>query len=124
MQTTVNMMMLMVTMMNKTVKMMALMVTLMQTVLVLTIPEANDAGTNNVEASDADISDADCNAADYDYADNSDAIPNFKNCVSDDIYDNDYGTDKNNSYIDDPDDTDAQHDPIFWLVWSSVALLN
>ena len=94
----------------------------------LTIPEANDTGTDNVEATDTDaetdIEDADSNAADDADADNSDASTNNKDGVSDDIYYNDYGTDTNNSDIDDTDNTYYQHDPLLCLVWSSVALLN
>ena len=85
------------------------------------MPEANNSVTYNVEATDADIADSDSNAADNVGADNSDSIPNAKDGVSDDIDDNEDGTDTNKPDIDDPDDIDAQHDPIFCLVWSSVA---
>ena len=50
---TVKMIPLMVMLIHTTVKIIPLMVTLIQTALVLTIPEANDAGTDNVEAADA-----------------------------------------------------------------------
>ena len=115
---------LMVTLMQTTVKIILLMVPLMQTFLVMTMPEANDTGIDNVEATDADIYDADSNAADDSDDDNYDVSRNAKYGVSNDIYENDDGTDIINPDIDYPDDTDAYHDPIFCLVWSSVALLK
>ena len=72
------------------------------------ITKANDTGTYNVEAADTDIDDDDSNAADDDDADNADAITNAKDGV---IYDVE-------------NDTDAKHDPLCCLVWSSIALIN
>ena len=118
------MMMLMVALINTTVKMMPLMVTLVKTVLVLAMPEANDAGTDNVEAADTDIDDADYNATDDAEAENYEAIPNERDGVINDIGDNDEVTDTNNYDIDDPANTDTQHDPICCLVWYRVDLIN
>ena len=100
------------------------MVTPMQTVCVLKIPEANYDGTDNVEVADSDIADAYSNSADDADADNAGASPNAKDDFINDIDDNDYGTDKNNPDIDYPGETDAQHDPLCCLLWSSAALLN
>ena len=120
----VNIIPLMVTLMQTTVNIILLIVPRMQTFLVLIMLEANDAGSYNVEATDTDIYDADSNAADDADDDNYDASRNAKYGVSNDIYENDDGTDIINPDIDYPDDTDAYHDPIFCLVWSSVALLK
>ena len=118
------MMMLMVALINTTVKMMPLMVTLVKTVLVLAMPEANDAGIDNVEAADTDIDDAYYNATDDAEAENYEAIPNERDGVINDIDDNDEVTDTKNYDIDDPANTDTQHDPIFCLVWYRVDLIN
>ena len=91
---------LMMTLTQTTVNIVPLIVTLMQTVLVLTIPEANDSVTDNVEAADADIYDADSSGAYYSGADNADSSNNSKYGVSNNIDDNDYVTDTINPYID------------------------
>ena len=88
------------------------------------ITKYNDSGTYNVEATDADISDAEFNAADDPDTDNDDSSSNAKYGVINDIHDNDDGTATNNPDIDDPDDTEVHNEPLFCLVWYSVALLN
>ena len=88
------------------------------------INKANDSGIDNVEAADADIADADSNSDDDTDTDNSDASPNANYGFRDDIYNNDDCIEKNNPEMDDPDNTDAYHDPLCCLVWSRIALIN
>ena len=88
------------------------------------ITEANNSGTYNVEAADNGIVNSDYNSDNGADTDNADASPNAEYGVSNDIDDNDEGKDTNNPDIDDLDYTYAHHNPLFCLVWSSVALLN
>ena len=76
------------------------------------IIKAGDSKTYNFEAADADTADPNYNAA-YDADDdNADAITNAKYGVCSDTYDNDDGKETKNPDIDEPDDTDTQHDPL------------